>query len=88
MTSATLTKDARFSSRIDSRLKKEWDAIFSSLGIKPSQALSMFYSQVIIHKGMPFDIKIPNSETISALNSTEFISYPDAKTALNDMWTD
>ena len=85
-----MAKDATFSARIDGDLKQHGDKIFHSLGVKPSQALSIFYSQVILHGGFPFEVKIPNEETIKSFkdaeNSENLIRYPDAKTAINDMW--
>ena len=86
METQKMKKDAVFSSRIDSYLKAEGDAILSSLGIKPSQALTMFYTQVVNHKGLPFDVKIPNEETIKALN--EDISRSKRYTDLDKMFLD
>jgi len=62
------TKEARISSRIDSDLKTKSEAILAQLGIKPSQAITMFYTQILEHRGIPFETKIPNDETIAALN--------------------
>ena len=85
-----MTKDATFSSRIDKNLKQEGDAIFASLGIKPSQALTMFYTQVVAYKGIPVQIKVPNDELIQSFKEAEnpdnLTRYPDAKTAIEDMW--
>jgi DNA-damage-inducible protein J len=85
-----MTKDATFSSRIDSNLKRKGDTILKSLGIKPSQALTMFYSQLVIHKGMPFQLKVPNEALIHSFEEAKdpenLHSYPDAKSAINDMW--
>jgi len=46
-------------SRIDSNLKNEAEAILDQLGISPSSALSMFYRQVILHNGLPFEVRLP-----------------------------
>lgn len=62
-----MAKDATFSARIDGDLKQHGDKIFHSLGVKPSQALSIFYSQVVMHGGFPFEVKIPNEETLEAM---------------------
>jgi antitoxin component of RelBE/YafQ-DinJ toxin-antitoxin module len=31
----------------------------------------MFYSQVILNQGLPFDVKIPNTDTLKALKEAE-----------------
>ena len=85
-----MAKDATISSRIDKQLKQQGDEIFASLGIKPSQALTMFYTQVVAYKGIPFPLKVPNAELIQSFgdaeNTENLVRYPDAKTAINDMW--
>ena len=53
--------------RLDVKAKKKAYAIFAKVGIKPAQAINMFFHQVDLHKGLPFDVKIPNAETIEAM---------------------
>ena len=45
--------------RIDTDLKNNAEGILAQLGITPSSAIQMLYSQIIIHNGMPFDVRIP-----------------------------
>lgn len=40
--------------RIDSELKKNAENILSQLGITPSSAIQMLYSQIIHSQGLPF----------------------------------
>ena len=53
--------------RIDSQLKHEVEHIFSSVGINTADAIRMFFAQVRLNQGMPFDIKIPNKQTCKAI---------------------
>lgn len=48
--------------RIDTNLKESAESILSKLGISPSSAIQMFYSQIILTKGIPFDLKLPNAK--------------------------
>ena len=64
----TMTQEARISSRIDAELKNKADSILAQIGIKPSQAITMFYTQIVRQRGIPFELKVPNEETIQALN--------------------
>lgn len=50
--------------RIEPEIKKEAEEILDTLGIGASQAVNMFYKQIILHKGMPFDVNIPDGNTI------------------------
>ena len=63
-----MTQDARISSRIDPDLKRKSEAILAEIGIKPSQAITMFYTQIVRQRGLPLDLKIPNDETIEAID--------------------
>ncbi|RLA08394.1 MAG: hypothetical protein DRQ51_02915 [Gammaproteobacteria bacterium] len=47
-------KTAKLNVRMQPDIKKRGNAILSSIGIKPSDAISLFYHQIIIHRGLPF----------------------------------
>lgn len=55
--------------RIDSKLKKDADALFDSLGLNMTTAFNIFLRQAVREGGIPFDITIntPNAETIAAM---------------------
>lgn len=84
-----MSGEARISSRIDPKLKKQANAVLKKLGIKQSQAITMFYTQIAERKGLPFDVKVPNRETVAAMNENvsgkqRFNSVKDAMDDLND----
>ena len=45
--------------RIDTGLKENAEEILAKLGITPSSAIQMLYSQIVIRNGIPFDLKLP-----------------------------
>ena len=63
--------DATVRSRVDSDLKQETDAIFKKLGLNTSQAIVMFLNMVKLNNGIPFDVKIPNKDTLKAMQETK-----------------
>lgn len=67
MAIAQMTQEARISSRINAELKQQGDSILAEIGIKPSQAITMFYKQIVRQRGLPFETRIPNDETIKAM---------------------
>ncbi|MEM6602479.1 MAG: type II toxin-antitoxin system RelB/DinJ family antitoxin [Pseudomonadota bacterium] len=73
--------------RLDAKTKAEAYEIFNAIGIKPTQAFNLFLRQVALHKGLPFDVKIPNSETIEAMQELENGGGTHHKTA-EDMYKD
>lgn len=56
--------------RIDTNLKENAESILSQLGISPSSAVQMLYSQIILQKGMPFDLKLPVTKPLALGNMT------------------
>lgn len=57
--------------RIEPKLKHDVDKILRKLGLSVSQAISLFYTQVKIKKGLPFDVKIPNKTTRKTFENTD-----------------
>ncbi len=61
----------RVEATIESDLKQAAEAVFSKLGVSPSEAIRIFYKQVELHQGFPFEVKIPNAETLAAIEEVE-----------------
>lgn len=57
--------------RLDKKAKKQAYAVFKEVGLKPAQAFNLFLRQVVIRGGLPFDVRIPNPETIEAIRELE-----------------
>lgn len=52
--------------RIDSTLKENAEGILQQLGISPSSAIQMLYSQIVLTRGLPLDLRLP-AHKISAI---------------------
>ena len=59
--------------RIDSNIKTNAEKVFKSLGITPTEAITLFYNQVIRTNSIPFELKVdnPNKETMDAINELD-----------------
>ena len=55
------TKTANIYARIEPDVKEQAESILNALGIPASNAINIFYKQIILNNGMPFDIKIPST---------------------------
>lgn len=47
--------------RIDSGLKENAERILAKLGVTPSGAIQMLYSQIVLQRGIPFEARLPRS---------------------------
>ena len=54
-----MAKSANLYARIEPEVKEQAEAILNALGIPASNAITMFYKQVILQRGLPFDVKLP-----------------------------
>ena len=54
-----MAKSANAYARIEPEIKEQAEMILNALGIPASNAITMFYKQIILQKGLPFDVKLP-----------------------------
>jgi len=83
-----MAKTDMIRARVEPDLKHEAEAVFSQLGLSATEAIRLFYKQVTLQHGLPFAVKIPNTETREALRQaqaredlTEYDSLDDLKAA-------
>ena len=65
------TKSANLYARIEPDVKAQAESILSELGIPASNAINMFYKQIILNRGLPFEVKIPTARPVNAAELTE-----------------
>jgi DNA-damage-inducible protein J len=63
-------KSAAVHCRIEPAIKEKAEKILSRLGVSPTEAIRMFYTQITLRNGLPFDLIIPNKETEAALRAS------------------
>ena len=80
--SAVLQKSnmtAEVRTRLSPELKQEATSILADCGLNLSDAYRLFLKQVVHHRGLPFDIKVPNTETIEAMKEVTALSNNTGK---------
>ena len=65
------TKTANLYVRIEPDVKENAENILTTLGISASNAINMFYKQIILNKGLPFEVKIPDIRPVNISELTE-----------------
>lgn len=66
-----MARTATIQARIDPEIKIEAQKVLNKLNISMSDAISIYLTQVTLHKGIPFDLKIPNDLTAETIRKTE-----------------
>ncbi len=66
-----MAKTAMIRARTEPNLKEEVERILEKLGMSSTEAINIFYRQVKLRKGLPFDVKIPNKVTTETFKKTD-----------------
>ena len=62
-----MAKTAMIRARVEPELKQEAEKVFTTLGLSPTDAITLFYKQTALNNGLPFELRIPNEETLAAV---------------------
>lgn len=79
------SKTANLYARIEPNVKEQAENILSALGIPVSNAINMFYKQIILHRGIPFDVKLPSEYPVSMISMSEEQLNAELEKGYSDM---
>ena len=66
-----MPKNATIHARVDGQIKSRAEKILRRVGVSTSDAVNLLLHQIILRNGLPFDLRIPNKETIAALRELD-----------------
>jgi len=70
-----MSKSANVYTRVKPELKEQVEIVLSKLGIPMANAINLFLHQIVLHNGIPFDVKVPQQRRVldySALTKEQF----------------
>ena len=73
--------------RLEPDLKSQSEEVLNQLGLKPTEYIRMALRQLVMRRGLPFDARIPNAETIKALDepAEQLRHFPSAHAVFSDL---
>ena len=84
-----MSKTATARARIEPEIKEEAESILGECGLSASEAIGMFYRQVILHHGVPFPVRDFNLETRRVLRGSDqdldVTSFDSAEALFEDL---
>jgi len=83
-----MPKTAVISARMDPELKHDAEAVFKELGLTAMQAITLFYKQVDLERGLPFLVRVPNDVTAEALEQARTRQGLESFNTLDDLFED
>ena len=80
-----MSNNTTYNIRIDSRIRKEADALYRSMGMTLSSAVNLFLTQSVIQRRLPIDeiIAEPLGEPPTEDENNSFETWEQAKEWLN-----
>ena len=66
-----MSKTAMVRARVEPDLKDHAESVFHRLGLNATQAITMFYKQVELRDGLPFDVVVPTPTTARTFKDSE-----------------
>ena len=66
-----MSKTAQVRVRLDPKLKEGATAILQNLGLTMSDAIALFMHQVVMHRGLPFAVKLPSDDVLESLQQAQ-----------------
>lgn len=66
-----MSKSAMVRARVEPEVKNHAETVFHRLGLNSSQAINLFYRQVDLRNGLPFDVVVPSDTTEKTMESTD-----------------
>ena len=60
-------KTAVVHARMEPRIKRQAEGVLHALGLSPTEAIRLFYRQIILRRGLPFAVVVPNARTAATL---------------------
>ena len=57
-----MPKSSSIYTRVDPELKEQAERVLSKLGLPMANAINLFLHQIVIHGGLPFELKLPQNK--------------------------
>ncbi len=63
-----MAKTSQMQIRLDDQLKADAESVLSQIGLSPTEYVRMSLRQLVMRKGIPFDVRVFTDETVASLN--------------------
>jgi len=74
-----MPKTSNVFARVEPELKEQSESILSQLGIPMSNAITLFLRQIVLSRGLPFEVKLPEQKptAFGSLSDEDFNAEMD-----------
>ena len=79
------SRTANVYTRVDPETKEQAEAILNQLGIPMSNAIGMFLKQIVLQRGIPFEMKLPTEKPVAIGGMTKEQIDSEIKKGMDDI---
>lgn len=80
-----MAKTSNVFARVEPEVKQQAETILNELGIPMSSAVSMFLKQIVLQRGIPFEMKLPGNKPLSMDSLTKEQLDAEIQKGFDDM---
>jgi DNA-damage-inducible protein J len=80
-----IAKTANIFARVEPEIKEQAEQVLEQLGIPMSNAIGLFLRQVVLQRGIPFDMKLPKSKPFAFGSLSEERFNAEIEKGLGDL---
>jgi DNA-damage-inducible protein J len=80
-----MARTSNIFARVEPEIKEQAEKVLDQLGIPMSNAIGLFLRQVVLYRGIPFDIKLSRNEPLSIGNLSEEQFNAEIERGLSDV---
>ena len=66
-----MSKTTSIYTRVEPELKEQVEQVLLRLGLPMASAINLFLHQIVIHNGLPFDLKLPKNKPLDHSKMTK-----------------
>jgi DNA-damage-inducible protein J len=81
-------KTAVVRTRVEPKLKREANKILNKLGLSESEGVRLLLKSLVLHNGLPYELKVPNAETRKAIEDVDKGIYSKGYKDIDEMFAD
>lgn len=82
-----MARTSNIFARVEPEIKEQAELVLEQLGIPMSNAIGLFLRQVVLQRGIPFELKLPQSKPLAAGTLTEEQFNAEIEKGLADLTT-
>jgi DNA-damage-inducible protein J len=80
-----MARTSNIFARVEPEVKQQAEIVLEQLGIPMSNAIGMFLRQIVLQKGIPFEMKLPQSKPVAYGSLTEEQFNKEIEKGLSDL---